>query len=181
MRAFRLTIAVAAIALFAGFSPVNPPAEGPIEWLTFEEAVKRNDKEPRLFMFDIYTDWCGWCKKMDATTFKNAAIAKYVNEKYYAVKMDGEYKEDITFGDKVYHFVENGRRGYHELPANLMNGKMSYPTLVFVKSNFEVIQPLPGFRKARELERILKYFGSRSHENGVTFEAYQAEAQFEIP
>ena len=182
MRTIRLSLAIAAIFVFAGFAPVSPDTEGPIEWLSFEEAVKRNDKEPRLFIFDIYTDWCGWCKKMDATTFKNPTIVAYVKKHYYAVKMDGEYKEDIEFGGKTYKFVANGRRGYHELPANLMNGKMSYPTLVFMNADYQVIQPLPGFRQARELERILKYFGSGAFENNITYETFQQdESQFDIP
>ena len=33
-------------------------------------------------MVDVYTDWCGWCKKMDKETFNHPVIAKYINENY---------------------------------------------------------------------------------------------------
>ena len=68
-----------------------------IEWLSFEEAVKRNEKEPKKFIVDVYTDWCGWCKKMDANTFTNPVIIKYINENYWAVKLNAERK-DSGFG-----------------------------------------------------------------------------------
>ncbi len=46
-----------------------------IRWISFEEAMKLNKKKPKMVFVDIYTDWCGWCKKMDAETFADPAIA----------------------------------------------------------------------------------------------------------
>ena len=51
-----------------------------IKWLTFEEAVEANKTNPKLMLIDVYTDWCGWCKKMDKTTYSNAIIIAYVNK-----------------------------------------------------------------------------------------------------
>ena len=34
-----------------------------IQWLTMEEAEAKIKKEPRKIFIDVYTDWCGWCKK----------------------------------------------------------------------------------------------------------------------
>ena len=76
-------------ALF--FSSVNIYAQAEkINWVSFEEAVQLNEKEPRKFIVDVYTDWCGWCKRMDQTTFKNPEVAQYINEKYWAVKLNAE-------------------------------------------------------------------------------------------
>jgi thioredoxin-related protein len=79
--------------------------------------------------------------------------------------MDGEYKQDILFKGRTYKFINNGRRGYHELPAELMNNQMSYPTLVFLDEEFGIIQPLPGYQEPRQLEPILAYFGGNYHKN----------------
>jgi thioredoxin-related protein len=136
-----------------------------IEWLTWDEAAKRMEKQPRKIMVDVYTDWCGWCKRMDATTMTDPGVIKVLNTQYYAVKMDGEYKQDILFKGRTYKFINNGRRGYHELPAELMNGQMSYPTLVFLDEEFGIIQPLPGYQEPRQLEPILAYFGGNFHKN----------------
>ena len=65
--------------------------EEKIEWLSFEEAVKRNETQPKKFIVDVYTDWCGWCKKMDASTFKNPVIIKYIKENDWNVQSIQDY------------------------------------------------------------------------------------------
>ncbi len=39
-----------------------------INWLSFEEAIALNKKEPKSILIAVYATWCGWCKKMDKTT-----------------------------------------------------------------------------------------------------------------
>jgi thioredoxin-related protein len=156
---------IVGLVLWAGVLTANAQTEK-IEWLSWEQAVTKMEKEPRKIMVDAYTDWCGWCKRMDATTMVDAGIIKLINEKYYAVKLDGEYKKDIVFKGRTYKFVAvPNQRGYHELPAELMGGKMSYPTLVFLDEKFGIIQPLPGYQEAKSLEPILAFFGTDSYKS----------------
>ncbi|MBK9152115.1 MAG: DUF255 domain-containing protein [Saprospiraceae bacterium] len=138
-------------------------AQNKIKWVSWEEAMEKSKKEKRKILVDIYTDWCGWCKKMDAATFSEDHIARYTNKYYYAVKFNAETKEDITLGGTTYKYVKNGNRGYHELAAHLMQGRMSYPTVVFLDENFNVIQPIPGFQDVQSFEMILSYFGTDNH------------------
>ena len=42
--------------------------ESKIKWISIEEAEKLNKENPKKIMIDVYTDWCGWCKKMDKDT-----------------------------------------------------------------------------------------------------------------
>ena len=90
--------------------------------MTWEEAVQKASTEasPKKLFIDVYTDWCGWCKKMDKDTFQNAEVAAYMSENFYMVKLDAEQKEPIEFKGKTYNFVATGRRGYHELAAALL-------------------------------------------------------------
>ncbi len=146
-----------AFVLFVSLSGVLT-AQEKINWLSWEEAVKKSEKEPRKIFVDIYTDWCGWCKKMDKATFQNAAIAKYMNANYYSVKFDAEQKEVINFRGKTYEFVKNGRRGYNTLAAELTQGRLSYPTIVFLDESINIIQPIPGFRAKTEFEMMMTFF-----------------------
>ncbi len=130
-----------------------------INWLTIEEAEKANKKEHKKILIDVYTDWCGWCKKMDASTFKDPKIIEYVNENYYCVKLDGEDKDTLTFKGVEFNFVKQGRRGYNELAAGFLKGKMTYPSLVFLDEEFVVLQVMKGFRNAGELYPILTFLG----------------------
>ena len=134
------------------------PSYAQINWLTWEEAQAKNKVEPRKFIVDVYTQWCGWCKKMDKATFQNSDISSYINKNYYAIKFDAETKTDIQVKDKVYKYIRQGSSGYHQLASEITFGKLSYPTIVFLDEQLNVIQPIPGYKDAISLERILKYF-----------------------
>ncbi len=137
-----------------------------IEWLTWEEALAQNQQEKKKILVDIYTTWCGWCKKMDSRTFQKKHIAEFVTDNYYAVRFDAEYKDDIIYNNKIYSYVAGfGKKGYHELAAEIMNGRMSYPTTVFIDENLDVIQPIPGFQDARTFEMIMKYFAGNHYQS----------------
>lgn len=134
-----------------------------VKWLSFEEAIALNKKNPKPILLDMYTDWCGWCKKMDKTTYKNKVIVDYINQNFYAIKMDGEGKKDITFRNHTFKFKNEGRRGYHELAAALMNGKMSYPTTIFMNQKEELLDKIPGYLDAKTMEKVLAYFADEKY------------------
>ncbi len=143
-----------------------------VKWLSWEEAIEKNAHDQRKILVDVFTDWCGWCKKMDKATFQNPIIARYINENYYAVKFNAEQKEELNYKGKTYKYVGNfAKRGYHELAAEIMNGRMSYPTVVFIDENLSVIQPIPGFQDAKTFEMIMTYF-AENHYKSVPWQKF---------
>lgn len=137
--------------------------EASIQWMTVEEAFKATQSKPKKIFIDVYTDWCGWCKKMDKNTFENAEIINYMNEHFYAVKLDAEQKENITLGEQIFKFVPNGKRGYNELAPALMQGKMTFPTVVVLNEKFQMLQPIPGYRAPKDMKIILEFFATNKH------------------
>ena len=136
-----------------------------INWLSWEEAVALNEIKPRKIVMEVYTDWCIWCKRMDGQTLSKESIIKYINENYYAVKFDAEQRTEIKYGDKVYKFVKSGRTGYHELAAELLKGRLTFPTIVFMDEKMEVIQSIAGFKTPMQFMQIITYFGENRHQN----------------
>ena len=136
-------------------------AQEKIQWMSIEEAyaLTLTESTPKKIFIDVYTDWCGWCKRMDKATFQNPEVAAYMNEHYYNVKFDAEQKESIEMLGNTFEFVPQGNRGYHELAAALLNGKMSYPTVVFMNPKFEMLSPVPGYQEVGPFMNIAKYFG----------------------
>lgn len=134
-----------------------------VNWLTWEEAQARNQKEPRKFIVDVYTKWCRWCKEMDKATFDQPQISSYINENYYPVKFDAETRDEIVFKDRVFKYIRSVNTSYHELANEITFGKFSYPTIVFLDEKLNVIQPLSGYRSPAEMDKIMKYFGEDFH------------------
>ncbi len=132
-----------------------------IQWLSWEEAVAltQNEGNTKKVFVDVYTDWCGWCKKMDKDTFQNPEVAQYMQENFYMVKFDAEGKAPIEFDGRTFKYVPSGRKGYHELAAALLQNRMSYPTVVFLDKDLKMLSPVPGYQKAKPFLKIARFFG----------------------
>lgn len=145
-----------------------------VKWLTIEEAMRLQDSVPKTVMIDMYTDWCGWCKKMDAETFSNPDLAAYINANFYPVKFNAETRDTIMYPVKIkdektgetiteYRSFTNQHdydRSSHSLAQMLLNGKMSYPSIVYIDYEGNVV-PIPGFMSVENIEPILVYFAER--------------------
>lgn len=152
-------------------SNLHAQQKGEVKWYSMEEVQELVKKEPRKIYIDMYTDWCGWCKVMDKNTFTDEKVIDHLNTKFYAVKFDAEGKENVDFKNQTYKFVAQGRNGYHELAAALMQGKMSYPTSVFMDENLNLIAPRPGYLKPEDILPILEFIGD-NHYKTINFAQY---------
>lgn len=148
------------------FSQDKQSGNSAIKWHTMEEAEKLFTKTPRPIFIDTYTDWCGWCKKMDNETFKHPVIAELLNSKFYPVKFNAEGKENVTFMGQT--FINDGKAGRaHQLAVALLQGQLSYPTVVFMTRENDkfAVSPVPGYRAAKEMEVLLSFFADNTYKS----------------
>lgn len=135
---------------------------GGVKWYTIEEAEKMAKESPRPIFIDTYTDWCSWCKKLDSETFAHPVIIEILNTKFYAVKFNAEGKEDVTL--KGTTFKNDGKNGRtHQLAVALLQGKMGYPSVVFMNDKIELLTVVPGFKPAKDMEPILQFFADKAY------------------
>jgi thioredoxin-related protein len=170
MNNLRISIFSLFFSVFLSLFSLKTYAQNKINWLTLEQAYAKTKIAPKKVIIDVYTGWCGWCKVMDKNTFTNASVIKYINENYYAVKLDAESTKDIRIENKVYKFDETNKT--NQAAIELLQGKMSYPSIVYLDEKFNMIQPLPGYMDAKAFHQVITYIGDNNHKK-EDFEKYK--------
>lgn len=142
-------IYVAIVAVFAtlsltGFtndSEVNPEmvaVEGTgikFKKINFEKALLEAKKTGKLIFIDCYTDWCGPCKRMAATAFKDQSVGKTYNDKFINLKIEMEKNPDGAKLSRQYRIS-------------------AYPTLLFINKDGKVVKKAIGMQNAAQLKNI---------------------------
>ena len=100
--------------------------------LTLEKAKAEALKNDQFIFIDAYTSWCGPCKKMAATSFKDAAVGELFNEKFINLKIDCELDVDGPEISRMYKVA-------------------AYPTLLIIDGNGKLIKQVVGFKSAEQL------------------------------
>lgn len=155
------------ILLSTGFSISKPEIK--INWLSVEEATALAADDPRPIVIDLYTDWCYWCKVMDKKTYTDDKVIRYINEHFYAVKMDAESRKDVEWQNKEFGY--NPVRKVNDFSLYVTNGQLSFPSTVIFPSLKDGPAAIPGYMSPGEIEPILKYFGEGVYKN-QTFQEY---------
>jgi thiol:disulfide interchange protein len=77
-------------------SEAQPPSRvpegvrGAIAWhRDLRRAIEVARAEGKLIVADVYTDWCGWCKKMDKTLYTDPGIVAMSRQQIF-VKVNAE-------------------------------------------------------------------------------------------
>ena len=81
--------------------------------INFEEALKKAESENKMIFIDAYASWCGPCKMMDKTIFKDIDVGDFYNENFINLKIDMEKGE----GPKL-----KGKFGGMEVALSLASG-----------------------------------------------------------
>ena len=167
--------------LLLGLPALAFSQQSEIEWLTLNEVEKRMADEPRKVMVDVYTTWCGPCRMMAQNTFKNPSVVEYINNHYYAIKFDAESPETIEFKGATYKNENHdpnkrGRNSTHDLARAIapVNGRIAYPTVVYMDEDFKIIAPVQGYHTPQQIEPILKFIAEGDYQE-QPFDDFKAD------
>lgn len=132
-----------------------------LKWMGFNEGVSEARKSGKKVMIDVYTDWCGWCKKMDKDTYSEETVVDYLNNKYVAIKINAESATTLQYQGKSYT--------ERELAAAF--GVSGYPSIIFLGHDGEAITVYPGYADAGKFKAVLSYI-AEDHYKTKKFEDY---------
>ena len=120
------------------------------------DSLQRTAKKPVVVF--IHTDWCRYCGSMKNITLKEDSVAALLNENFYFISFNAETKDDVVFDSKRFKYRPTGpTTGIHDLAIKLgiINGRLSYPTLCFLDSDYKILLQQPGYIRPAELTKIL--------------------------
>lgn len=147
---------LACVFLFCS-AKVKPTEKQKINWLTIEEVAVKMKSDPKPILMDIYTNWCYWCKVMDKKTYNNKEVISYINQHFYAVKLNAETKQPVLWNNTTYEYDEGNKVNDFALFAT--QGQLAFPNTVIFPQTEKIPAAIPGFMEPKEMEIILKYFG----------------------
>lgn len=124
----------------------------------FEQLDSLQKKEARPVAIFIHTDWCKYCAAMQNTTLHDNEVISKLNERFYFIELNAEEKRNITMLGRTFKYKPTGNNtGIHELAEQLARVKetVSYPTLCFQNSDYEITYQHPQFISASDLLTVL--------------------------
>ena len=166
MRTFLLSLCLAPLALLA-----QDHSDALVKWTDIETAQKAAKKDGKPLMIDVHTSWCGPCRMLDANTFHDPQTAAYINAHFHPVKFDAEGGEPAVYNGKTYTnpgynaALKGSRNGTHDLTMQIapVNGRVAYPTIVYMDKDGQVLAPVQGYYTAEQIEPIITYFGDGTY------------------
>ncbi len=101
----------------------------------WDAAFKEAEKANKLVLVDVYTDWCGWCKRLDKDTYSDPAVSRYMGEKFVCIKANAEKPK---FRSKIAPFDVHG-----------------FPAILVLESNGKLKGRMDGYLPPKEFNAAL--------------------------
>lgn len=165
----RLAIPIGIVGLLAFIAagwalsedPGSNTATATVGWVSFDEGLQMAKDQKKKVLVDLYTDWCTWCKKMDAETYPHALVAKELKSNFISIKLNAESSDQVTF---------NGQTMTSAQFAQAV-GVTGYPSTLFLDESLQPITVVPGYAPPEQFAKILSFF-SGDHYKNTDFQSY---------
>lgn len=154
-----------------GVGQATAPIGEAIHWLSMEKMQDTLRSDPRPVLVDVYTQWCGPCKLLASETFTDPWVVGYINSHYHAVRFDAQCGDTVIYKGRRYDNPDFDpakvgiRNGTHTLTYELdnTNGRIAFPTLVFMDAKLNPIIARQGFLSAEKMEPLLVYYAEGAY------------------
>ncbi len=124
-------------------------------WKNYGEAVADGASSGKVILVDVYTDWCGWCKRMDRDVYADASVRDYLEKNFVVAKLNAESADQHAFND--------GKATEREIAQAW--GVTGYPATVFLTPQGEPITVVPGYHPKEMFLNVLEYIHTESYKS----------------
>jgi thioredoxin-related protein len=135
-------------------------------WRSWDAGLREAGASGRPVLVDVYTDWCGWCKRMDRDVYARADVQDYLARKFVTVKLDAESSHPARYEG----------RAYTSRTLSARFGVTGYPTTLFLSANGAQIGKVPGYSPPRDFLLLLRFIGDGHAARGEKFEDFLRSA-----
>ena len=146
------------------FVPHSAPAAGQgLKWRSWDVGLKESGTAKKPVLVDVYTDWCGWCKRMDRDVYGKTEVSDYLAKKFVVVKLNAESESPASYDG----------RPYTERSLATKFRVNGYPTTIFLGTSGEHLVNVPGYVPADDFLVLLRYIGDGAYQRGITFDQFK--------
>ena len=133
-----------------------------VQWTPFTQGVKNASAKGKYVFVDLYTDWCGYCKKLDDVTFKAAPVIAELDKHFVSIKLDAESDMPLVWkGQKT-----TGR------DLSMQWKVEGFPTMIFLSPKGDIIGSFSSYAEPDLMLKLLTYISSGARERKVSFDDY---------
>ena len=131
--------------------PITTSQTENLEWFTWDDGYAKGKKTNKIILIDMYTDWCGWCKRMDHDTYAKPEIIKLINKDFIPIKFNPEKK--LTYD------IDGSKITGRQLAGLLANNRsVGYPTTFFLFPKLRKVYLESGYQNAERFKQtLIKY------------------------
>jgi len=162
-RALLSALGALAVTLFLRSSP----AAADPAWRSWDAGLREAATSGRPVLVDVYTDWCGWCRRMDREVYARADVQDYLARRFVTVKLDAESNAAARYEGRSYTL--------RTLAARF--GVTGYPTTVFLSAKGAQLASVPGYLPPQDFLLLLRFIGDGHGARGEEFEDFLRAAK----
>jgi len=154
-------VVLLALPLVAAATDAAPTTPG-LAWRAWDRGLEESRQNGRPVLVDVYTDWCGWCRRMERDVYTRDDVRDYLSRRFVVVRLDAEAKDEATYEGKMYTSRSLAERFR----------VTGYPTTIFLRANGEHLVNVPGYVPADRFLQLLRYVGDGAMDRGQSFDEF---------
>ena len=119
-----------------------------VEWRDWDEGFEEAQENEKPILLSVYTDWCGWCDRMDNDTYGDKEVAEKVHDEFIPIKFNPEE-------EKTYQMGEDELTGPQLLGALTQGEQTGYPTTLFLNVQERRVFMEAGYKPPEAFDKLL--------------------------